>query len=546
MKKSSSYYTFVFLLSLKGRPFGWLFSISSIFVFFASFIVHTVLEPSAGKGDIVDYIVKHGNRTRDNYKYDKDLDIDCIEPDNNLQHILKGKGYRLVHNDFLSFTTYKQYDLVVMNPPFSNEDKHLLKALELQKNGGNIICILNAETIRNPFSNTRKLLMEKLEEYQANIFFLSGEFEQAERRTSVEIAVVKVAIPSQKRESRIFTELKQKHYADNSIEDSTELSVNDFVKATVKRYEVEVEAGIQLIQEYRAMKPYILSSVKEERYSKPLIEIRVKGHTDFTINDYVKQVRKKYWTTLFEDERFVKGMTSNFREDYRSKVQKLSEYDFSLFNIYSIQLDMSKHMVRGIEECIIKLFDELTHQYSYNEYSKNTHYFNGWTTNKCWIINKKVVLPFFKAWNFLDKFSPTDIYIEQKLADMEKALDYLNGSVSDTTILYGRLREAELMGRTKKIPLKYFTVTFFKKGTCHIEFTNLELLKKLNIFGAQNKHWLPPSYGKKTYQEMNPEEQQVIDDFEGKESYEYVMENKEKFLCELSTDTFLIGAKEIA
>lgn len=83
---------------------------------------------------------------------------------------------------------------------------------------------------------------------------------------------------------------------------------------------------------------------------------------------------------------------------------------------------------------------------------------------------------------------------------------------------HGRLREAELMGRTKKIPLKYFTVTFFKKGTCHIEFTNLELLKKLNIFGAQNKHWLPPSYGKKTYQEMNPEEQQVIDDFEGKES----------------------------
>lgn len=143
--------------------------------------VHTVLEPSAGKGDIVDYIVKHGNRTRDNYKYDKDLDIDCIEPDNNLQHILKGKGYRLVHNDFLSFTTYKQYDLVVMNPPFSNGDKHLLKALELQKNGGNIICILNAETIRNPFSNTRKLLMEKLEEYQANIFFLSGEFEQAEK-----------------------------------------------------------------------------------------------------------------------------------------------------------------------------------------------------------------------------------------------------------------------------------------------------------------------------------------------------------------------------
>lgn len=351
--------------------------------------VHTILEPSAGKGDIIDYIVKRGNCTKDGYKYDRDLDIDCIEPDVNLQHILKGKGYRLVHNDFLSFATYKQYNLVAMNPPFSDGDKHLLKALDLQKAGGNIICILNAETIRNPFTTTRKLLLEKLEEYQANISFLSREFEQAERRTSVEIAVVKVAIPSQKRESRIFTELKQKHYADVSVEHCTELSINDFVKATVKRYEVEAEAGIRLIREYRAMKPYILSSIKESRYAKPLIEMKVNGDTDFAINDYVKQVRKKYWTALFENERFVKGMTSNLRSAYREKVQELSEYDFSLFNIYSIQIDMSKHMVRGIEECIVKLFDELSHQHSYNEYSKNVHYFNGWKTNKCWIINKK-------------------------------------------------------------------------------------------------------------------------------------------------------------
>ena len=35
-----------------------------------------------------------------------------------------------------------------MNPPFSNGDKHLLKALKMQEKGGAIICLLNAETIR--------------------------------------------------------------------------------------------------------------------------------------------------------------------------------------------------------------------------------------------------------------------------------------------------------------------------------------------------------------------------------------------------------------
>ena len=40
-----------------------------------------------------------------------------------------------------------------MNPPFSEGDKHLLKAINIMKNGGQIVCILNAETIKNPYSN---------------------------------------------------------------------------------------------------------------------------------------------------------------------------------------------------------------------------------------------------------------------------------------------------------------------------------------------------------------------------------------------------------
>ena len=165
------------------------------------------------------------------------------------------------------------------------------------------------------------------------------------------------------------------------------------------------------------------------------------------------------------------------------------------------------------------LFDELSYQYSFNsEFGKNIHYYNGWKTNKCWIINKKVILPFYDAWNFMGRYDP--VYkVAQKLSDIEKALDYLNGSVSDEEGLRERLKVAEKANQTRKIPLRYFTVTFYKRGTCHIEFTNLELLKKLNIFGSQKKGWLPPSYGKKTYKAMSQEEQDVVDSFEGKASY---------------------------
>ena len=73
-------------------------------------------------------------------------------------------------------------------------------------------------------------------------------------------------------------------------------------------------------------------------------------------------------------------------------------------------------------------------------------------------------------------------------------------------------------------------VTFYQKGTCHIEFTNLELLKKFNIFGSQRKGWLPPSYGKTAYKDMTTEEKEVVNEFEGEKEYNKVMCNTKYYL----------------
>jgi len=67
------------------------------------------------------------------------------------------------------------------------------------------------------------------------------------------------------------------------------------------------------------------------------------------------------------------------------------------------------------------------------------------------------------------------------------------------------------------------------------------LLKKFNLFGSQQKGWLPPSYGKANYEDMSAEERAVIDDFEGREEYEKVMRNKDYYLYK-STDLLMIDA----
>jgi hypothetical protein len=48
---------------------------------------------------------------------------------------------------------------------------------------------------------------------------------------------------------------------------------------------------------------------------------------------------------------------------------------------------------------------------------------------------------------------------------------------------------------------------------------------------------LPPSYGKTKYTDMNEQEKEVIDQFEGKESYNKVMMNKDYYI--LKTEELL-------
>ena len=160
--------------------------------------IRYVLEPSAGRGNIAEFV---RNETKyvsaQGWNYDrKKVDIDCVEIEPELRSILTGKNFRVVHDDFLTFRTYKHYDLVFMNPPFSQGAKHLLKAIEVQSlSGGMIICILNAETIRNVCTNERNLLGRKLKEFNAEIMFYENAFAQADNPTNVEVAVVKITIP---------------------------------------------------------------------------------------------------------------------------------------------------------------------------------------------------------------------------------------------------------------------------------------------------------------------------------------------------------------
>ena len=498
-----------------------------------------ILEPSAGKGNIVEYLsqprkqVIHSERYGDyesEYRYE--LDIDCIEIEPELQGILRDKGYRVVHDDFLTYHTYKHYDLIIMNPPFSQGARHLLKAIDVQSiSGGGIICILNAETLRNAYTNERKELVQRLSEYGAEIKYYEGAFSVAENPTDVEVAVVRLTVPEPETESTIFDSLREKKYEEYQAKAETgELAEQDFVKGFVALYNRELEWGLRLYREYRELQSHAMDK-------KCLMSVRIgddSGHgytEDFSVNRYVRAIRLKYWTKLFEHPNITSHLTSQLYYKYASRIRELSEYDFSYWNIKTIQQEISLSLVKSIEDCIVELFDKLSHQYAWDSdlNNGNIHYYNGWKTNLSWKINRRVILP-LSAWGYRGEldYSPNLHQCIGTLSDIEKVLNYLDcGETHSGLDIRRSLEDARKAGYMRNIRTKYFEVTFYKKGTCHITFTNERLLKKLNIFGSQRKGWLPKGYARRRYEEFDGEEQAVIESFEGRESYgETLMESQ--------------------
>ena len=504
--------------------------------------IKTILEPSAGKGDIVDYILERYDR---NF-YNKPS-IDCVEIDKDLTALLKGKKYRVVYNDFLTFSTFKHYDLIIANFPFSEGDKHLLKALDMQKNGGGIICLVNAETIKNPYTNVRKDIVQRLTDLNAQIEFIEDAFVDAERKTNVEVALIKVFIPPKEESSLFFEGLKSKTYNTheyNSQELTTFASQNEYIELAVEQFNREVESGIKLINEYYAMKPYLKERIEKDTETKSctrndnIIKLTI-GNDDVkyithsqqeVINKFVEAVRYKYWEALFNDEKFVKNLTSNLVNSLNQKLDDLRNYDFCVYNIMTIQQELIGNTIKGIEDTILDLFEEFSVKYSWNaETSKNIHYYNGWATNKAYKINSKIILPYNaydSIWGRLDLgWKQTE-----KFTDLIKTLDYLAGKTKLTVDVRKIFNETET---TQDIDLGYFTCTFYKKGTCHIKFKDLELLEKLNLYGSQRKGWLFHDFGRKKYKDMSQQEKNVVDEFCGsEENYSKIFKAQDYYLLD--------------
>ena len=142
-----------------------------------------ILEPQAGYGDLA-LAYPHWDS-----RYGPSR-IDCCEIDLGKHGVLHAKGLNVVGIDFLQFGTGAFYSHILCNPPFAEGAAHVLKAWDILWDG-EIVAIVNAETVRNPFCRERLMLVRLIEQF-GEVEFVAGAFSlaQAERKSDVEVALV--------------------------------------------------------------------------------------------------------------------------------------------------------------------------------------------------------------------------------------------------------------------------------------------------------------------------------------------------------------------
>ena len=272
--------------------------------------IKNILEPSAGLGHIIDYINKDMNKHNS-------YNISAIEIDNKCRNQLLLKNINVIDSDFLAYNGLEQFDLIISNPPFSDGDKHLHKAIDIMFSG-QIVCLLNAETIKNPYSNSRKDLVSKLKKLNAKIEYIQDAFLDADRKTNVETALIYIE-KYQNVETEIFNDMSSSVDEFEDIKSDNAIATKDNIHNIVQRYNQDKECITAQIMDfyknYKKVSKYLTLAVVGEdiqRHSQSVKE-ETKDLTELMknkLNYFATKLKRDYWLEAMQLKEISSKLTS--------------------------------------------------------------------------------------------------------------------------------------------------------------------------------------------------------------------------------------------
>ena len=443
-----------------------------------------ILEPSAGKGDILDAIRK-GYDTH--YHGPKLL---AIEQNPELVGLLHSKNYRVVSRDFLAYQPEDRIDLILMNPPFSIGARHLLHAWNILDRG-DIACLLNAETIRNPWTDERKLLASIIEEH-GSVEYLGPAFQRSERPTDVEVALVRLRKEHGKRSALDF-EFAMPDSKDEALPDFATADVGsavmrpDQMGALIRQYEMAKSAFVDYLKAREAIEFFCNGVIRDGKAIDIAAEACGGGRTGIrekegAFEEFKDGIRLKFWEHILELVGLEKYLTADLRKKFGEYVEQQGAMALTKENISQVLETILLNSNGIMQQAVVAVFDLFT---SYHK--ENRLHVEGWKTNDSWKVNRKVILPGYVAFE-CNRFRES-YYRHDEFNDIDRAMCYLDGKrIEDVRTIRQAFDPNNNVAEST-----FFRIKYFKKGTIHLEFKDEALWARFNVSACEGKNWIGKS-----------------------------------------------------
>lgn len=434
-----------------------------------------ILEPSAGKGNIIEYL-------KENFNIERNFDFFAIEIDLNRRMILQEKNITVIGSDFLSYSSVEKFGTILMNPPFLYADAHILKAWEILKPDGFLVSLCSAEIIKHPNTKKEKLLASIIKEY-GQIEYIGQAFQKSERSTDVEIAIVRLTKPNVSDVDNPFNDANVSVAEINlpGLEINPLAKRND-IENLVKRFHLLVER----LKEKALLQKEInfLMTGISRKYEKKIVTETCSEETNF-IKD-VKLLREVFWESIFTATKLGERCPSTFVHKFTEFYRNQKNMEFNIENIYEVLDIFFNTKDEAMEESMLKVFSDIT-----KYYENTTVWIEGWKTNKPDFLPPKIIIPSGLEWNG-DRFNT---YTSNVLFDdLDKVLCWLSGTnYENIKTIRSAMREwAASKAVIGAYYSSWFKINSFKKGTTHLTFLDLEVLKYFNWRVGQLKQWIGP------------------------------------------------------
>lgn len=465
--------------------------------------INRLLEPSAGQGDFIEALQENQNFLWDGGNAKTDI-IDCVELEPTHCAVLKDKGYRIIGHDFLELTAGAMYTHILMNPPFSEGAEHVLHAWNLLTDG-ELVAIVNAETLRNPCDKYRLQLVRMIEDQQGSVEFVQDGFLTADtqRKTGVEVAIIHLTKTS---------DFKLNFIEGLEVDHGRGATPSDFIKPQnlilpenkienlVHNFNLAVEKMAVALQKraeadyYKDLLGLSLTATVEEAEEQ---RNRLLGGVSI-LKEYNKQyvqLRSAAWSNVLNSVDVMNRLSSKAQNRLHAEFDHISRMSFTVKNVYGFLCGLVDQQENIQIEMLCDVFDLIS-----KYHPDNRAYYQGWKSNAKHrthafrLKTTRFILPTQSSMGY--GYGGSAAYQDlAMLGDIDKVFRLMDGKpVVETG---GGLKELfnacfNTFKSGERLESDYFEMRFYVgKGTFHIYPKRKDLMDRLNRTVGAYRNWLP-------------------------------------------------------